>query len=68
MAALNGWIVTVGTPGAIGKGWDYASNYFPRKFHYKRDATGCKRDAEKKGATGVTVTPFDPTAVPPKRS
>lgn len=59
------WIVydtapsTVSDPSGSGKGfwkvWDYASNYFPRKFHYKKDAKICAADALSRGGVDVRV-------------
>ena len=32
---------------------DYASNYFPRKFYYKRDARILVKEIEKKGGLAI---------------
>lgn len=45
---MKNWEVNV-TDYSKAKSWDYASNYFPRGFYYKRDAVACQKRAESLG-------------------
>jgi hypothetical protein len=47
--------VTIKTKGEISQGWDYPVDYFPRGFHYQKDAIDCQIKAIQKGGRGVEV-------------
>lgn len=56
------YIVSVIPPVGLGNGWDYGSDYFPRGFHYLKEAKECAINAISKGATQAKITaPPKPT-------
>jgi len=56
--ATGKWMVFARRPQNPSLAWEYASNYFPRAFHYKSDANRVASLAKVKGGSGVFVKPF----------
>jgi hypothetical protein len=52
---MKNYEVTIEAEGFCHRGWDYPTGYFPRGFHYKRDAVACKERAERLGAKNPQV-------------
>jgi hypothetical protein len=65
---MKRYTVNVGSPpaGPLGSGWDYPFDYFPRGFHYKKDAVTCKIRAESKGGRNVEIKKVIDKKVLPK--
>lgn len=47
------WEVALTKCGSIDKGWDYSDNYFPRFFHYKKDALALLDRVRRLGGKGT---------------
>lgn len=52
------WIVWADPPKSISSGWDFKSDYFPRKFAYKKEALICQKEAEGKGGRNILVQKY----------